>query len=254
MAYNELLIEEEDFKSLRDSIETFGQFDSIALAQRLEKHELLEFRRVAAILYKKNRRWKQSINLSKKDKLFKDAMETATESKDAEMAEGLLSYFIEIGRKDCFAAALYVSYDMIRPDVVMELAWRNNLQAYATPYMIQVISEYTAKVSIAHDSIKVDKLESMLAERVSKDEEKEKQEAAMLGPGLGMPLMITNGGPQAPQYTGVMPQQTGPGMQGIPQQFTGMQNSQQFSGGYNPQLSPQNYAGMNGFPPQNFQH
>jgi clathrin heavy chain len=52
MAYNELLIEEEDYKSLRDSIEHFTQFDNIALAQRLEKHELLEFRRVAAILYK----------------------------------------------------------------------------------------------------------------------------------------------------------------------------------------------------------
>jgi clathrin heavy chain len=52
MAYNELLIEEEDFKSLRDSIENFAQFDNIALAQRLEKHELLEFRRIAAVLYK----------------------------------------------------------------------------------------------------------------------------------------------------------------------------------------------------------
>jgi clathrin heavy chain len=52
MAYNELLIEEEDFKSLRDSIEHFAQFDNVALAQRLEKHELLEFRRIAAILYK----------------------------------------------------------------------------------------------------------------------------------------------------------------------------------------------------------
>ena len=88
----------------------------------------------------------------------------------------------------------------------------------------------------------------MLAERVAKDEEKEKQENAMLGPALGMPLMITNG-PQVPQYTGMPTQQTGPGMQGLPQQFNGMQ-----IGGYNPQFSPPgNYAGMNGFPPQNFQ-
>lgn len=146
LAYNELLIEEEDFKSLRDSIENFAQFDNIALAQRLEKHELLEFRRVAAILYKKNRRWKQSINLSKKDKLFKDAMETAAESKDAEMAEELLQFFIEIGRKDCFAAGLYICYDMLRPDVVFELSWRHNLQNFAMPYMIQVIREYVSKV------------------------------------------------------------------------------------------------------------
>jgi clathrin heavy chain len=51
-AYNDLLIEEEDFKTLRDSIDNFDNFDNIALAVRLEKHELLEFRRIAAHLFK----------------------------------------------------------------------------------------------------------------------------------------------------------------------------------------------------------
>ncbi|KAI8900004.1 hypothetical protein BC833DRAFT_583645 [Globomyces pollinis-pini] len=51
-AYNDLLIEEEDFKSLRDSIDNFPNFDNLALAQRLEKHALLEFRRLASHLYK----------------------------------------------------------------------------------------------------------------------------------------------------------------------------------------------------------
>lgn len=51
-AYNELLIEEEDYKTLRDSIDSFDNFNNIALAKRLEKHELLEFRRLAAHLYK----------------------------------------------------------------------------------------------------------------------------------------------------------------------------------------------------------
>lgn len=41
------------------------------LASRLEKHELLEFRRLAALIYKKNKRWDDSISLSKDDKLFK---------------------------------------------------------------------------------------------------------------------------------------------------------------------------------------
>jgi clathrin heavy chain len=52
MAYNDLLIEEEDYKGLRDSIDHYDNFDSFALAQRLEKHELLEFRRIAAHLFK----------------------------------------------------------------------------------------------------------------------------------------------------------------------------------------------------------
>lgn len=51
-AFNELLIEEEDWKTLRDSIDHFDNFDNIVLASRLEKHELLEFRRIAAHLYK----------------------------------------------------------------------------------------------------------------------------------------------------------------------------------------------------------
>jgi hypothetical protein len=51
-AYNALLIEEEDYKTLRDSIDSFDNFDNTNLARRLEKHELLEFRRLAAHLYK----------------------------------------------------------------------------------------------------------------------------------------------------------------------------------------------------------
>lgn len=51
-AYNDLLIEEEDYKTLRDSIDSFDNFNNIGLAKRLEQHELLEFRRLAAHLYK----------------------------------------------------------------------------------------------------------------------------------------------------------------------------------------------------------
>lgn len=51
-ALNNLLIEEEDYQGLRTSIDAFDNFDNIALAQKLEKHELIEFRRIAAYLYK----------------------------------------------------------------------------------------------------------------------------------------------------------------------------------------------------------
>lgn len=70
-ALNNLLIEEEDHQGLRASIEAFDNFDNIGLAQKLEKHELLEFRRIAAYLYKGNNRWKQSVELCKRDKLYK---------------------------------------------------------------------------------------------------------------------------------------------------------------------------------------
>jgi hypothetical protein len=52
-------------------------------------------RRIAAYIYKKAGRWKQSIALLKKDKLYKDCMETCYQSGDQELAEDLLVYFIE---------------------------------------------------------------------------------------------------------------------------------------------------------------
>ncbi len=47
-------------------------------------------------------------------------------------------YFIEKGQKECFAACLFTCYDLLRPDVVLEMAWMNGLSDFAMPYMIQV--------------------------------------------------------------------------------------------------------------------
>lgn len=58
-------------QALRTSIDAYDNFDNISLAQRLERHELIEFRRIAAYLFKGNNRWKQSVELCKKDKLYK---------------------------------------------------------------------------------------------------------------------------------------------------------------------------------------
>merc|ERR1719233_1336182 len=83
----ELYVEEEDYTSLRDSIDTYETFDQITLATTMQTHELLEFRRISAYLYKMSKRWKRSIELSKKDSLWQDAMETAAESGDSDLAE-----------------------------------------------------------------------------------------------------------------------------------------------------------------------
>lgn len=47
-------------------------------------------------------------------------------------------YFIEKGEEECFAACLYTCYDLLRPDVVLELSWMNGLTHFSMPYMIQV--------------------------------------------------------------------------------------------------------------------
>ncbi|KLO17941.1 clathrin heavy chain [Schizopora paradoxa] len=188
-AYNDLLIEEEDYKTLRDSIDSFDNFNNINLAKRLEKHELLEFRRLAAHLYKKNGKWEESISLSKQDKLFKDAMQTAAYSSSDEVAEELLSYFVDIGNKECFAAMLYMCFDLVSPDFVEELSWQHGLNDFFMPFRIQMQRSLVQKVTA---------LEKRVQELAVKDSKKEQQEAdaPIINPGFGSRLMITQGNGQ----------------------------------------------------------
>jgi clathrin heavy chain len=98
------------FQCLERPIDNRHDFDNIALAQTLEKHEFFEFRRIAAYLYKGNNRWQQAIiELCKKDRVYKDAIDYASESGDKEQAEGLLNYFVDNSLNDCFPATLYTS-------------------------------------------------------------------------------------------------------------------------------------------------
>jgi clathrin heavy chain len=145
-AVNELLVEEEDWEGLADSTSQYDNFDQLALAGRLERHELLEFRRIAATLYKRNLKWRKAVALAKSDRLYKDAMETAAQSEDKEIAEDLLRFFVAEGQKECFAAALFTCYDLVKPDVALEVAWSNGLMDMVMPYMIQFLRDYSGKV------------------------------------------------------------------------------------------------------------
>ncbi|XP_013142083.1 PREDICTED: clathrin heavy chain [Papilio polytes] len=190
-ALNSLLIDEEDYQGLRTSIDAFDNFDTIALAQQLEKHELTEFRRIAAYLYKGNNRWKQSVELCKKDALYADAMEYAAESRQSDVAEELLNWFLERDNFECFSACLYQCYDLLKPDVVIELAWRHNIMDFAMPFLIQTVRELTTKV---------EKLEEADAKRSTESAEHEAKPAMMMEP----QLMLTAGPSMA--YPGVAAQ------------------------------------------------
>lgn len=189
-ALNSLLIDEEDYQGLRTSIDAFDNFDTIALAQQLEKHELTEFRRIAAYLYKGNNRWKQSVELCKKDALYADAMEYAAESRQPDVAEELLNWFLERDNYECFSACLYQCYDLLKPDVVIELAWRHNIMDFAMPFLIQTVRELTTKV---------EKLEEADAKRSTESAEHEAKPAMLMEP----QLMLTAG--PSMQYPGVVP-------------------------------------------------
>ncbi|KAI9780804.1 MAG: hypothetical protein M1835_004428 [Candelina submexicana] len=204
-AINDLLIEEEDYKTLRDSVENYDNYDPVDLAQRLESHELVFFRQIAANIYRKNKRWEKSIALSKQDKLFKDAIETSAISAKPEVVEDLLRYFVDIGSRECYVGMLYACYDLIRLDVVLEISWRHGLTDFTMPFMINFVCQQTSAI----ETLRKDSEERKAREAT---QQKDDDNTPILG---GSRLMLTQGPGGAPspqpygQTNGITPQPTG---------------------------------------------
>ena len=215
-AINESYIEDEDFEMLRTSLDEYDNFDQIALAQKLEKHELLEFRRIAAYVYKKNTRWSQSMNISKSDKMYQDAIDTANSSGDSALVEELMRFFVGVQDKECFCAMLYTCAGLVKPDVAIELAWRNNYTDYAMPYLIQYIKNVDEKLKEIDERTAPKKEEELASEAVAA--------ASMM---MGDTMMITNGGYAGavdPSYGGMQQMNGGMNGGGMMQNGMGMGN------------------------------
>jgi len=212
-ALNELYIEEEDYQALRTSIDAHTNFDQISLAQKLERHDLLELRRVAAYLYKRNSRWQQSVELSKRDKLFKDAITTAAESKNQDVVDQLIRFFVEIGNHIAFSSTLYSCYDWVKPDVALELSWRNKLVDFAMPYLVQYIHDVNARIN------ELENFHKAKEDKKAKDDDKPdafKVTIEDAAPIYGSDIPITYQNPNAfggqlalPAPPGMMPYPTG---------------------------------------------
>jgi len=208
-ALNELYVEDEDYEALRKSIDSFNNFNMIALASKLATHELLEFRRISAYVYRCNKKWSQSIDLSKNDRMWKDCIDTANESGDAEIIEDLLRFFCDSSEKECFCAALYTCFGHISPDVVIELGWLNGYHHFVMPFIIQTFRR-THK-----------RLETLEKRTAPPPEEKAADEVAatygnLAGFGGGV-LMLENGGPSMGGMGGMPVPQGGIDMSGFAQ-------------------------------------
>merc|ERR1712087_649520 len=133
--------------------------------------------------------------------------ETARDSCNPELVESLLRYFVENNDAECFCACLYTCYDYVRPDVSLELAWRNGLLDYAMPYLIETLREYTSR------------LDALDKKTTKKEEEEEKNKSAsndyvpdymppmgMMGmPTMGLPALMGPTGMNPPMNPGMNP-------------------------------------------------
>jgi len=117
-------------------------------------------------------------------------METVAESRDQALAEDLVYFFVGRNEKECFAACLYTCYDLIRPDVVLEVAWRCGLTDFAMPFMIQSFRQFNDKLTAL--SSKFEEAEKARVEEEAKAkkamEEKQHTEATHMPFNVVMPL------------------------------------------------------------------
>jgi clathrin heavy chain len=225
-ALNELFVEDEDYEALRKSIDSFSNFNMIALASKLATHELLEFRRISAYVYRCNKKWTQSIDLSKNDRMWKDCIDTANESGDGEIIENLLRFFCDSSEKECFCATLYTCFGHISPDVAIELGWLNGYHNFIMPFLIQTFRR-THK--------RLETLEKRTAPPKEEDQQHGIAETYGNLAGFGGTLMLENG----PSMGMPMPGMGGPDMSGFG--APGMPGGMMPNGGM-----PQMNGGMNG--------
>ena len=104
---------------------------------------------------------------------------------------------------------LYACNDLIRPDVVLELSWRNGLNDFTMPYMINMLSQQTKEIALL-------KADNEARKAKETEEKKTDDNTPILGASR---LMITQGpgggGNASPapygQTNGFAPQPTGYG-------------------------------------------
>lgn len=150
--------------------------------------------------------------------MYKDAIETARESDNVKIVEDLLKFFVERKEKEFFAATLYTCYEYVRPDLVLEYAWRFGMYEFAMPYMIQLVSELKTRVEHVHKKTedREKKEEQQAKEKMNQPLDFVAHDLDLMMP--GSQLMLTGapmtGGPMYNTMSGTMPNPMMPGQFG----------------------------------------
>lgn len=63
--------------------------------------------------------------------------------------------FLDEKLYECFGACLFQCYDLLRSDVILELAWRHNIMDFAMPFMIQTMREMSTRIDKLEDAEKI---------------------------------------------------------------------------------------------------
>jgi clathrin heavy chain len=60
--------------------------------------------------------------------------------------------FVDIGSRECYVGMLYSCYDLLRPDVVLEMSWRNGLNDFTMVCLLSLCSTLALGTNIIPSS------------------------------------------------------------------------------------------------------
>jgi clathrin heavy chain len=188
-ALNRIYFEVQDYEALRKSILNFDQFNAMSLADKIQDSDHPEFRRISSLIFRKNKVYEKSIQISLQDKYYRDAIETSQESGNKALVNKLLLFFAQQGLREYFSVCTYTCFELLDPDYVLELSWRYGLTEFAMPFMIQMVKDMSARV---------EHVQKKHEEREKKEEEKQERDAqkplniGLLGQGMPGGGMMSN--------------------------------------------------------------
>jgi clathrin heavy chain len=118
--------------------------------------------------------------------------------------DDLLRSFCEIKEKESFCATLYTCYELVSPDVALELGWRNGFVDFIVPFMVETfrkthlrLAELEKKVSPPEEEVAKAEMSNACVRRARDPRIKTNSPFLRYGQQSGVfgnSLMITNGG------------------------------------------------------------
>ncbi len=165
VARHKLLIEAGDHDELRASATERTNYDRAALADELQDHADIEFRRVGIALRAILHQWPECIDLCLRDGLYSLAVDNVEVAKSSDAAERLLGWLagdeplVTVGgdplpteegvavRDETVKDLLERCSDLVRPHVALQYMWQARMVDVMMPFMVKTVLKYTTKVA-----------------------------------------------------------------------------------------------------------
>lgn len=136
---NDHLIQINDYYGLIDSIKKCPSIDAVTISENLKSSEQRHFRVLAAKLMANSGEFARALSILIEEDALIETLMILSQSSNVQYAEAILGRYSRIRNAVMFMAVSYVLYDLLRPDIIYELAQRSQFQELSMPLFCQIL-------------------------------------------------------------------------------------------------------------------